>query len=266
MEPTSCDHRRTVEDEQSASEVCIECGLVLAERIIPIRQYWEEIKNMPPVGCTVDESRLREDILNMLALFDQDNPFMADEVYSFLRRTVNLHEHRKPGVKAGYLAFALWETLSRHGRAYSPMQIARKTEIPIQRMREAERELEVAPHFCPPSLFSHRMCAALDLDYPPLQMLVHRAAIIMDDYVHKPEVVVGAIIYYLGRSIQSHHGIDLPHTHLKTLADVLGVSSQAIKHFQLSACYKTIEAGRARLALEPLHEICVSPAVFKKKN
>jgi len=259
-----CAHEHTIEDEHSATEVCTDCGLVVAERIIPFRQYWEEINKMPPPVCAFDERELREEILNMLALFDQDTAFMADEVFSFLKRTVNLSEHRKPGVKAGYLAFAMWETLSRHGCAYSPMQISRKTEIPIQRLREAERELEISPFFCPPALFSHRMCAALDLDYPPLQMLIHKAAIIMNDYVHKPEIVVGAIIRYLGISIKFHYDIDLPQMHLKNIANVLGVSSQAITHFPLTACHKTIEDGRARLVLGPLQDLRDGPTMFKK--
>jgi len=264
MDSTVCDHSITVDDDSTATEICTECGLVITEGIISLRQYSEEIKKMPPMPRSDDESVLRSDILNMLALFNQDSPFMADEVYSFLQKSIDAPGERNRCINKGFLAFAMWETLSRHGRAYSPLHIANTCQIPIHQLQEAEREFEISPLFCPPSLFSHRMCTAIGMDYPPVQMLVQRSVNVMDDYVRRPEVIVGSIMCELGRSLKMYNNLDLPQLKPCHVAKVLGVSMQSMRKFSVNIdpCRVTLEEGRKRLNLNELSHMLHQPTMY----
>ena len=141
---------------------------------------------------------IRNELLEILSRLQYDYPFIVEEVLASLHKhgksqTLDLHRPLDRGV----LAFLFWDALSRQGNFRNPHEIAYLFNIDNSSLQRAERELNISPLFSPSSASVERVCAELSLAYFPFVELVKKIILSLDHLMHKPETILGGIIYYL---------------------------------------------------------------------
>jgi len=224
-----CDHNKTIED--SGSEVCIECGLVMEPIYhLPV----DPIYSQPTDAITFEvefpaETILRNDLLDVLALIHQDSYFMTERIISFLKAHCSSVPKYSTHSGRCIIAFAIWEVLNRHECPHSPTEIAYLCQISSNDLQQAERKLNLAPTFCPPSFYVHRFASYVGLP-KRAAMVISQAVKSVDNHMKHPESLVGAVILATQDQLRVVRGVEFPNNiNIESLASTLNVSVYTMK-------------------------------------
>ena len=224
-----CNHSETIED--SGSEVCTLCGLVMD----PIYHLpLDPIYSQPTDTITFDsefppETILRNDLLDVLALIHQDSYFITERIISFLKSHCSTLPQFSTHAGRSIIAFAIWEVLNQNECPHSPTEIAYFCHVRPNDIQKAERKLNTAPTFCPPSMYVHRFIANLGLPRPVASTVV-AAVKSVNNCMRQPETVVGAVLLILQDELRRVRAVEFPNNiHEESLAPTLGISAFTLK-------------------------------------
>ena len=227
-----CTHNQTIED--SGSEVCTLCGLVLEPVYhVPL----DPVYSQPSDFITFEtefppESILRNDLLEVLALIHQDSYFIIEKIISFLKTHCSPLPKYSTHSGRSIIAFAIWEILNQHDCPHAPTEIAYLCHISPNDIQHAQRKLNVSSTFCPPSLYAHRFAAYMGLS-KRVAVALSRAVQTVDDSMRHPETVVGAVLLNMQDQLVVKRGVQFSNNIcLESLAATLKVSAYTIKKMQ----------------------------------
>lgn len=178
------------------------------------------------------ESILRNDLLDVLALIHQDSYFMTEMIITFLKAHCSSLPKYSTHSGRCVIAFAIWEVLNRHQCPHSPAEIAYLCQISPNDLQQAERKLNVAPTFCPPSFYVHRFVGNIGLP-KRIAMTILRAVKTVDNSMKHPESIIGAVLLVMQDQLRVVRGVEFPNNiTIESLSSSLNVSAYTMKKMQ----------------------------------
>jgi transcription initiation factor TFIIIB Brf1 subunit/transcription initiation factor TFIIB len=184
-----CDHSNSIDDEREGTNVCIDCGLVLDQLYFPSR------------SAVLNEHDYSAP--DKIFLFLKDvcgNAFIADNIiyyaynyFNHLKKDMSIIDKKfKDTVIASY---ALYETLCRHGNAFTAKEIAYYTGTPCNYLWKVENCLHMSEMLHNPQDFVERYCAILKIDFYTTKIIKGIAGNMYALGDIRPSCVVSAVIY-----------------------------------------------------------------------
>ena len=200
-----CSHEDTIDDVRNGCEVCLQCGQVTSNLMLPHKS--EDI----PASSTMtfdNEFQIRNELLDLCSALYIDGGFIVDQAITNLHRyskdqemgnllRINISKHSDRCL----LAYVLWETFNQNNVPRSPHEIAYFFNLPVHDIMRAEKTLNIASTFCVPSTYVHRLCAEIELNFRLTLIIEKIIQSSLDHCMHRPETIIGGIILAMKNAV-----------------------------------------------------------------
>ena len=186
-----CFHKKTIDDDREGTEVCLDCGLVLQEILLP----GTPLKTTRTFSTREGEPELTRHLCDVIAHAEIPMCVVSPTLDYYKQLRGELASHRPKFTDKVLLAYALYETLNRENISRTVQEIAFFTDCSEKKLWNVESALNLEKTLSSPLDYVERYATQVNLTFSDVKKIKEKIGSLACFYSAKPQCVVALALY-----------------------------------------------------------------------